>query len=197
MINHITGNISYKSPTYIVVETNGVGYHINISLNTYTQIEKLENVKILTILQIREDAHILFGFADEVERNLFKHLISVSGVGPSIAQLVLSGMQPDEVRAAIIGDNDLAFSKVKGIGPKTAKRIILDLKDKLVKDGGEELPVLTPTNNTMREEALSALLALGFQKIPAQKALNKLLKERTDLKTVEALIKAALKEMSL
>lgn len=196
MINHIKGNITYKSPTFIVVETNGVGYHINISLNTYTQIEKLETVKILTLLQIKEDAHTLYGFAEEVERNLFKHLISVSGVGPSIAQLVLSGMQPDEVRVAIIGDNDLAFSKVKGIGPKTAKRIILDLKDKLVKDGGEELPTLSPSNNTMREEALSALLALGFQKILAQKALNKLLKERTDLKTVEALIKAALKELS-
>ncbi|NJL74581.1 MAG: Holliday junction branch migration protein RuvA [Saprospiraceae bacterium] len=196
MINHIKGNITYKSPTFIVVETNGVGYHINISLNTYTQIEKLETVKILTLLQIKEDAHTLYGFAEEVERNLFKHLISVSGVGPSIAQLVLSGMQPDEVRAAIIGDNDLAFSKVKGIGPKTAKRIILDLKDKLVKDSGEEILALSPSNNTMREEALSALLALGFQKILAQKALNKLLKERTDLKTVEALIKAALKELS-
>lgn len=197
MITYLKGLLTYKTPTFVVVETGGVGYHVNISLNTYAQVEKLESVKILTHLIIREDSHTLYGFAEEAERTLFLHLISVSGVGPSTAQLVLSAMNPEEIRSAIVGENVVALSKVKGIGPKTAKRMILDLKDKLVKDGGIELPLtISPQNNTMREEALSALVALGFNRIEVQKALNKLLKEQPTIQNVEELIKLALKQLS-
>lgn len=197
MITYIKGLLTYKTPTFVVVETGGIGYHINISLNTYTQIEKLETVKILTQQIIREDSHTLYGFAEEAERVLFLLLISVSGVGPSTAQLFLSSMNPEEIRSAIISENVVTLSKVKGIGPKTAKRIILDLKDKLVKDGGAEVPLtIMPQNNTIREEALSALVALGFNRIEVQKALNKLLKEQPTINNVEELIKLALKQLS-
>ena len=160
MIDFIKGQIVYKNPAFIIVETSGgVGYRLNISLNTYAKIEKEETVRLLTHVQIREDAHVLFGFAEESERVLFQMLISVSGVGPATAQVLLSGMNADEVRSAILGENEAAFNKVKGIGPKTAKRIILDLKDKVKKDGGETLSLnLSSTNNTLRDEALSALI---------------------------------------
>lgn len=197
MITYLKGLLTYKTPTFVVVETGGVGYHVNISLHTYSKIEKLETVKILTQLIIREDSHTLYGFAEEAERTLFSYLISVSGIGPSTAQLVLSAMTPEEIRSAIVGENEVALSKVKGIGPKTAKRMILDLKDKLVKDGGIEMPLtISPQNNTMREEALSALVALGFNRIEVQKALNKLLKEQPTIHNVEELIKLALKQLS-
>lgn len=196
MITYIKGNITHKSPTYIVVEAAGLGYHINISLNTYAQVEKLESVKILTHLHIKEDSHTLYGFADAAERNLFVHLISVSGIGPSTAQLMLSSMTPDEMRAAIISEDVNTLKRIKGIGPKTAKRAILDLKDKMLKDSGEELALASPQDNTIRDEALSALVALQFNRIQAQKALNKALKENSGIASVEALIKLALKELS-
>ncbi len=196
MITYIKGLLTHKTPTFIVVETGGVGYHINISLNTYTQIEKLETVKILTQQIIREDSHTLYGFADEAERMLFLYLISVSGVGPSTAQLVLSSLNPEEIRSAIISEDAATLGRVKGIGPKTAKRIILDLKDKLVKDGGEGALTILPQSNTNRDEALSALVALGFNRIEVQKALNKILKEQPTAGSVEELIKLALKQLS-
>ena len=196
MITYIKGNITHKSPTYIVVEAAGLGYQINISLNTYAQVEKLESVKILTHLHIKEDSHTLYGFADAAERNLFVHLISVSGIGPSTAQLMLSSMTPDEMRAAIISEDVNTLKRIKGIGPKTAKRAILDLKDKMLKDSGEELALASPQDNTIRDEALSALVALQFNRIQAQKALNKALKENSGIASVEALIKLALKELS-
>ncbi len=197
MITYIKGNIAHKSPTYIVVETGGIGYHINISLHTYALIEKLETVKILTYLHIKEDSHTLFGFSEAAERTLFVHLISVSGIGPSTAQLMLSAMTPDEMRAAIIGEDVAALKRIKGVGPKTAKRIILDLKDKLLKDSGGEAPAILPqADNTVREEALSALVALQFNRIQAQKALNKILKTQPGIRQVETLIKLALKELS-
>jgi holliday junction DNA helicase RuvA len=198
MIDFIKGEIAFKSPAYLIIETSGgVGYRINISLNTYAKIESLEKVQLLTYLQIREDAHVLFGFAEESERVLFTHLISVSGVGPATAQVLLSGMSADEVRSAILSENEVAFSKVKGIGPKTAKRIILDLKDKMKKDGGEAMLLnLAPQGNKMREEALSALVTLGFVRMNVQKVLNKILQEQPNIKTVEELIKAAIKQLS-
>ncbi|MCB9296155.1 MAG: Holliday junction branch migration protein RuvA [Lewinellaceae bacterium] len=196
MITYVKGNITHKSPTYIIVEAGGLGYHVNISLNTYTQVEKLESVKILTHLHIKEDSHTLYGFADAAERNLFVHLISVSGIGPSTAQLMLSSMTPDEMRAAIISEDVNTLKRIKGIGPKTAKRAILDLKDKMLKDSGEELALASPQDNTIREEALSALVALQFNRIQAQKALNKALKEKPGVAGVEELIKLALKELS-
>ncbi len=196
MISYLKGEITWKSPTAIVVESGGVGYHVMISLNTYSQIESLERVKTHTHLLIREDSHTLYGFAEPVERSLFQHLISVSGVGPGTAQLLLSAMNPDEVRSAIIGEQEQAFSKVKGIGPKTAKRIILDLKDKMVKQGGDTPLTLLPQDNTAREEALSALIALGFARIQVQKALNAVLKAHPSAKNVEELIKLALRQLS-
>lgn len=197
MIAYIKGAITYKSPTYIIVETGGMGYHVNISLNTYAQIEKLEKVQILTHLQVKEDSHTLYGFAEETERSMFVMLISVSGIGPNTARVVLSSMKVDEARAAILSENVAAFNKVKGIGPKTAKRIILDLKDKVIKDGGE-VPVssVAPANNRIREEALSALVALQFPRIKVQKLLNKILQQQPDIGSVEELIKLALKNLS-
>jgi len=195
MIAYLKGAITHKSPTFIVVECGGVGYHVNISLHTYAQIEKRETVKILTHQIIREDSHILYGFADDAERKLFQHLISVSGVGPATAQLMLSSMQPDEARDAVISENVAAFKSVKGIGPKTAKRIILDLKDKLVKESDVEPLTVLPQDNTIREEALSALVALGFSRIEVQKTLNKILKEQP-ASSVEELIKLALRKLS-
>ena len=197
MIDYIKGNIAFKNPTFVVVETaGGVGYRINISLNTYAKIESSEKVILLTYLQIREDAHVLFGFAEETERTLFTQLISVSGVGPATAQILLSGMSADEARAAILSENEVAFSKVKGIGPKTAKRIILDLKDKIKKEGGENVINFAHTGNTIRDEALSALVSLGFVRMNVQKVLNKILQEQPNVKTVEELIKTALKQLS-
>jgi holliday junction DNA helicase RuvA len=195
MITYLRGNITQKTPTYIVIEAAGVGYLVHISLHTFSQIEKKEEVKILTHLNIKEDSHSLYGFAEETERSLFRHLISVSGIGPNTAQIMLSSLNPEELRSAIIGEQEQVFRAVKGIGPKMAKRIILDLKDKLVKDSGD-LPLTFPSqNNTIREEALSALVALGFQKIAVQKALNHLLKDQS-IQSVEQLIKLALKELS-
>jgi len=198
MIASICGDITFKNPAFLIVETGGIGYQVFISLHTYSQIEKLDRVKILTHLYIKEDSHTLYGFAEESERSLFRHLISVSGIGPGTAQILLSSMAPDEIRAAIVGERDDAFRKVRGIGPKTAKRIILDLKDKLSKDSGEALPTaLNPESNTMREEALSALVALGFNRVVVQKALNKILKEQPLVGNVEQLIKIALKELAV
>lgn len=197
MIDYIKGTIAYKSPTFVTVETaGGVAYRLHISLGTYAKIEALEKVQLLAYLQIKDDAHVLYGFADEAERSLFSLLLSVSGVGGSTAQIILSSMSTDEVRAAILNENEVAFSRVKGIGPKTAKRILLDLKDKVKKDGGDDILSKAVASSTVRDEALAALLALGFQRIPAQKALNKILQARTDSPTVEDLIRIALKEMA-
>ncbi len=196
MIAYIKGTITYKNPTYILVETAGVGYHINISLHTYSRIEKEEQIKILTYLHITENSHTLYGFSEAIERNLFVHLISVSGIGPNSARIILSGMDPEEARAAIISENVSAFQKVKGIGPKTAKRVILDLKDKLIKESGDEPINVNARGNTYRDEALSALVALGFNSSRVQKALNQVLVQNPDTGTVEKLIKLALKLLS-
>lgn len=196
MITYIKGIIAYKSPTYIVVETGGIGYHVNISLHTYTKIEKLEKVQIVTHLHIKEDSHTLYGFADEAERKLFRQLISVSGIGTATAQILLSSMNPEEVRMAIIQEDVTAFKKVKGVGPKTAKRLILDLKDKMLKDSGDVPLTITPSvDNTLRQEALSALVSLQINRIQAQKVLNKILKEKPTVKSVEELIKLAFREL--
>ncbi len=194
MITYIKGRITYISPTCIIVETGGVGYFINISLNTHAQIEGLESVKIWTHYHVKEDSHTLYGFAEESERRLFGHLISVSGIGPATAQSLLSFMNPAEVRAAIISEDVLAFKQVKGVGPKTAKQIILDLKDKMLKDSGDVPATIALASNTIRQEALSALLTLKMNKIQAQKVLNKILKEQPGIQNVEDLVRLALKD---
>ncbi len=196
MISFIKGPIITKSPTAVEIEAGGLGYDIHISLHTYSQIESLKEVKLHTYLHVKEDSHTLFGFFEPVERFMFKHLISVSGVGPNTARVVLSSMTAEETRMAIISNNVAAFKKVKGIGPKSAQRIILDLKDKLVKDAGQNPGSTVFVSNTLQNEALSALLALGFNKAKASKVLQSLMSEFGQDAPVEQLIKGALKQLT-
>lgn len=197
MIAYLNGIITHKTPTFIYVDCNGVGYHVNISLHTYTRLEKLEKIKIFTYLNVKEDEQSLYGFFDDEERALFILLISVSGIGVNTARVILSYMTPEEVRVAIIQENAVALGKVKGIGPKTAKRIILDLKDKVIKESGsEQVILLSPANNTIRNESLSALIALGFPKIVVEKQINAVLEKNPDIGQVEDLIKQVLKQMN-
>jgi len=191
MIAHIQGRLVEKNASYLVIDCNGVGYKLFISLNTYASVGNDENCKLLTELIVREDAQILYGFKEESERRLFQLLISVSGVGPATAMVVLSSAEPAEIQNAILGENVAWFKGVKGIGPKSAQRIIIDLKDKISKENiqGEISPNL---HNTVKDEALSALVNLGFNKQMADKAIVKILKEKPDYK-VEEVIKQALK----
>lgn len=195
MIAYISGDITFKNPTFIYVEASGVGYHINISLNTYSKIENLSKVKIFTHLNVKEDSHTLFGFFEEDEKELFILLLSVSGIGPNTARIILSSMEPDQVRYAILQEDVQTFNKVKGIGPKTAKRIILDLKDKVMKSGKEIVLTGIGANNTIQNEALQALVALGFHKSNSDKILSKILKDQPETSSVEELIKLALSQL--
>lgn len=196
MIAYIKGTIAEKTAEYVVIEANGVGYQLFISANTYNQIENTGTTKLLTYFHVKEDIQALYGFHHNSERKLFVHLISVSGIGPNTARNMLSSMSVGDLQSAIIGENVVAFKKVKGVGPKTAKRIILDLKDKIIKDSGDSNVTMPTVNNTLRQEALSALVALKFNKIQAQKALNKTLKENPSIKDVETLIKKAFKHLT-
>jgi holliday junction DNA helicase RuvA len=194
MIAFIEGEIAEKNPAFVVLNCNGVGYQIHVSLNTYTQLPDSKHIKLFTYLVIREDAHTLYGFVKEEERELFKHLITVSGVGPNTARMILSSMSVNEIKQAIVNNNISVLQSIKGIGAKTAQRIIVDLKDKIEKEGLVAEENLAGVNNTIREEALSALVMLGYNKAVAQKTLNQILKQKAgaDL-TVEQLIKEALK----
>ncbi|HMT53170.1 MAG: Holliday junction branch migration protein RuvA [Saprospiraceae bacterium] len=197
MIAYLNGDITYKTPTYIYVDCHGVGYHVNISLNTYAKLENLQKIKILTYLNVKEDEQTLFGFFDDDERSLFILLISVSGVGVNTARIILSYMTPDEVRTAIIHENAVSLGKVKGIGPKTAKRIILDLKDKVIKESGSDHVILVgPETASIRSEALSALIALGFPKPVVEKQIKTVMEKNPNTDQVEDLIKQVLKQMS-
>ena len=195
MFAYLKGELTYKSPAAIVVEVHGVGYHVHIPLSTYSSIQGLDKATIYTHLIVREDAHTLYGFATQAERSLFVQLIGVTGVGATTAQLILSAMTVDEIRTAIISEQAHVLQKVKGIGAKTAKQVILDLKDKLMKEAPDG-PVVSPmAGSAAREEALDALMALGFTRISVQKALNKAIGE-TSAQTAEDLIKAALKTLA-
>ena len=197
MIAYLNGDITYKTPTYIYVDCHGVGYNVNISLNTYAKLENLQKIKILTYLNVKEDEQTLFGFFDDDERSLFILLISVSGVGVNTARIILSYMTPDEVRTAIIHENAVSLGKVKGIGPKTAKRIILDLKDKVIKESGSDHVILVgPETASIRSEALSALIALGFPKPVVEKQIKTVMEKNPNTDQVEDLIKQVLKQMS-
>lgn len=197
MYAYLKGEITYRSPAFIVVEAGGVGYHVNIPLSTYTVLEGQERATVYTHLIVREDAHTLFGFATQTERGLFVQLIGVTGVGATTAQLILSYMTVDEIRAAIIGEQAHVLQRVKGIGAKTAKQIILDLKSKMTKEAPDSGAVLLPMlDNNAREEALSALISLGFQRIAVQKALNAVQKDNPNVARVEDLIKLALKALA-
>ena len=193
MIAYVSGRLTEKYPTHVVVECNGIGYHLNISLHTYSNLPESEAVKLYTHLAIREDAHVLYGFSSDEERVMFRHLISVSGVGASTARAILSGMSPTEVQQAIAGGDVETFKRVKGIGAKSAQRIIVDLKDKLDKEGLILIDNFAGSGNRIRNEALSALSTLGFDRKSAQKVVDELMKKLGENVTVEELVKEALK----
>ncbi|WP_116789593.1 Holliday junction branch migration protein RuvA [Flavobacterium psychrotrophum] len=193
MIAHLEGRMVEKSPTEVVIDCNGVGYQVNISLHTFSLLPDSEKIKLYTFLQIKEDAHTLFGFAEKAERELFKLLISVSGVGAGTARTMLSSLEPRQIIGYIASGNVGAIQAIKGIGIKTAQRVLLDLKDKVLKLYDLE-EVSAPGYNTNRDEALSALEVLGFNKKLAEKAIEKVLRE-TPGATVEAIIKQALKNL--
>lgn len=194
MFAYIDGKLTFKCPTYIVVEAGGVGYHINISLNTYSALGAEERCKIYTWLHVKEDAHTLYGFADEGERRLFLHLISVSGIGPTTCRMMLSSITPVEIQNAIINADVALIQQIKGIGAKSAQRIILELQDKLKKEGPDTL-ISMPQHNTTKDEALSALIMLGFGKQVAEKAVDNAVKKADQDLTVEQMIKIALKNL--
>jgi Holliday junction DNA helicase RuvA len=193
MIEYIKGTITQTTPTFVTIETGGIGYFINISVNTFSKLEGKTDFKILIHEVIREDAHQLFGFADEGEREIFRLLISVSGVGASTARMMLSSLNPGEIEKAISGSNVDLLKSVKGIGLKTAQRIIVDLKDKIGKHAGSG-EIFAFADNRNRDEALSALVMLGFAKSAVAKVLDKIVREEINL-TVEDMIKRALKNL--
>jgi len=189
MISHLNGKLIEKNPTALIIECGGVGYEVKISLTTFSAIGSDESIKIFTQFIVREDAQLLFGFATKEERDIFNHLISVSGIGPNTAMIMLSSLTPVEVAHAIQSEDVRTIQSVKGIGVKTAQRVIIDLKDKMVKMAFSTENVFTQ-NNTNRFDALTALVSLGFDKKLVDKALDKIV---TGEETVEQLIKQALK----
>ncbi|NOX86791.1 MAG: Holliday junction branch migration protein RuvA [Chlorobi bacterium] len=191
MYEFITGKLVEKNPAFVVIENNGIGYLVNISLNTFIKIKDAGQAKLYIHFHVREDAQVFYGFADEAERELFRHLLTVSGVGASTARLILSSLTSEEVYEAITQGNVGVLQSVKGIGGKTAQRIVIDLRDKLTK-AGIGLEKVDLSHNTIRDEALSGLLILGFNKAVAEKALNRIIKQGS-VDSVEDLIKEALK----
>lgn len=193
MYAYIDGKLAFKSPAYVIIDVGGVGYQINISLNTYAKLGDAERCRLYTWLHVKEDAHTLYGFIDEGEKRLFTHLISVSGIGPNTARMMLSSITPEEIQAAIVQGNISQIQRIKGIGPKSAQRLVLELQDKLRKDGPDTL-IAVPSTHTAKDEALSALVMLGFVRNAADKVLDQLIKKQPD-QTVEQLVKAALKSL--
>jgi Holliday junction DNA helicase RuvA len=193
MITHLKGKLVEKYPTHVVIDCAGVGYFVNISLHTFSRISDSENIQLFTHLQVKEDAHTLFGFAEKSEREIFRLLLSVSGIGTSIARTMLSSISPTQIRDAIALGDVASIQAIKGIGAKTAQRVILDLKDKVLKiyDIDE---VSANSNNTTKEEALSALEVLGFVRKQSEKAVNKVLSQNPAL-SVEDIIKLSLKNL--
>jgi holliday junction DNA helicase RuvA len=194
MIAYIKGKLAHKDPTHVIIDANGIGYFIHISLNTFSQIKDQEACQLHTYLHVREDAHTLFGFSGVAEKELFLHLISVSGIGPSTGLMMLSSLSAEEIKTAIINEDVRVIQSVKGIGSKTAQRAILELKDKLRKEGFEptETKFSAGTNNTLKHEALSALLTLGINKNVAQKSIDSVLNKSENSINLETLIKKAL-----
>ncbi|MEQ8580315.1 MAG: Holliday junction branch migration protein RuvA [Marinoscillum sp.] len=195
MINYLEGKLAVKDPTYVVVDINGIGYEAKISLITFAAIKNLEETKLYTHLHIKEDAHTLFGFSEESEKRRFLELISISGVGPSTGLMILSSLSPQELQQAILSDDVRTIQSVKGIGLKTAQRIILELKDKMKKEGLLEkgLDFVPSASNSLRSEALSALTTLGIGKPAAEKSIDLILKQNGQQIKLEELIKLALK----
>ena len=197
MIEYIKGKLVEKTPTYAIIETGGIGYYVHTSLNTFSKIPDQEACSLYDHFSVREDAHTLYGFYEKEERELFRNLISVSGIGPSTSQVLLSSLSPEEAIHAILSADVATIQKVKGIGSKTAQRIILDLKDKISKRllvAKQGINALTSSNKS-HQDALSALLMLGFGKAATEKVLDKVVKESGQDISVEQLIKAALKRL--
>ncbi|MFC3880431.1 Holliday junction branch migration protein RuvA [Algoriphagus namhaensis] len=196
MIAYLQGKLAFKDPTYVIIDVNGVGYLVKISLQTYTKIKSEESIRLLTHLHIKEDAHTLFGFKEEEERSMFLLLLSINGVGPNTALMVLSSLSTEEIELAILGGDVGTIQRVKGIGAKTAQRIILELKDKIGKSNSADAQLNTGflnSNNKIRQEALQALITLGFPKAAAEKNLAQVLKKTDGEISLEDLIKASLK----
>jgi Holliday junction DNA helicase RuvA len=195
MIAFLKGRLVHREPTHVIIDVNGIGYLVTISLQTFSEIKEQENILLHTHLAIREDAHVLFGFSNESEKRLFQQLITVNGVGPSTAIVMLSYMNSSELKTAIVQEDAGALQRIKGIGGKTAQRVIIDLKDKLKKESWEESqPAISiGANNTLRKEALSALLTLGLPKAAAEKSVDAVLKKSGNTLTLEDLVKQALK----
>ena len=193
MIAHLQGKLVEKTPTDVVIDCGGVGYHVNISLHTYSLLPNVDFVKLYTHLQIKEDAHTLFGFVEKSEREIFKMLLSVSGIGAGIARTMLTSLEPKQIINAIASGDVATIQRIKGIGSKTAQRVILDLKEKVLKlyDLDE---VSMSLSNTNKDEALSALEVLGFVRKASEKVIEKIIKEDPEA-TVEAIIKKALKNL--
>ncbi|MEN8767876.1 MAG: Holliday junction branch migration protein RuvA [Candidatus Arcticimaribacter sp.] len=193
MITQLQGRLIEKNPTYVVIDCHGVGYEVNISLHTYGMIGSDENIRLYTHLQIREDAHTLYGFYQPMERSIFRLLISISGIGASIARTMLSSMTPSEIQQAIVHEDLAAIKAVKGIGLKTAQRVLIELKDKIQNVAGmDEIPALK--SNTIKEETLSALEVLGYPRRQAEKVIDNIIQSAPD-SSVEELIKQALNKL--
>lgn len=197
MIAYLRGKLTYKDPTFIIIDINGLGYHVKISLNTYSKIKNEEHILLHTYLHVKEDAHTLYGFKEEIEKKLFLNLISISGVGPNTALMVLSSLNAEELEQAIVHGDHSTIQQVKGIGAKTAQRIILELKDKIKKesllDTSGTGSGFLEKNNILKLEALKALITLGFPKSVAEKNITAVLKKSVHEISLEELIKASLK----
>ncbi|WP_306353436.1 Holliday junction branch migration protein RuvA [Flavobacterium sp. '19STA2R22 D10 B1'] len=194
MIAHIQGKLVEKTPTEVVIDCGGVGYHINISLHTYTLLPEVDNIKLFTYLQIKEDSHTLFGFVEKSEREIFKLLLSVSGIGANIARTMLSSIPPKQIIHAIATGDVATIQSIKGIGSKTAQRVILDLKDKVLKVYDLDEISISQDNKKNKDEALSALEVLGFQRKAAEKVVEKIVQQDASA-SVETIIKQALKNL--
>ena len=192
MYAYLQGKFTYKSPAQVYVDVNGVGYEVNISLNTYSQIQNMEQGKLFTHLQVKEDAHVLFGFFDKMEKDMFVLLTGVSGVGTVTARMMLSALKPDEVSRAIIQSNIKLLESVKGIGKKTAERLVLELKDKMGKQSLDANLSVHP-GNSLEQDALNALTALGITRSQAENAIQKIIHAEPSVLKLEDLIKKALK----
>ena len=194
MIAYLKGKLVHKEPTHVLVEVGGVGYQALISLNTFSEIKDKEEIRLSTYLHVREDAHVLYGFSSDAEKRMFQNLISVNGVGPNTAIMILSSLQPSELKSAILREDVATLQGVKGVGAKTALRLILELKDKVIKLPDEGPPTLGGTlNNSMRQEALTALTTLGIARLAAEKSIETVLKKSGNTISLEELVKQALK----
>jgi holliday junction DNA helicase RuvA len=192
MYAYLQGKFSVKNPAQVYVDINGVGYEVNISLNTYSHIQNLEHGKLFTYLQVKEDSHVLFGFFDKAEKEMFVQLISISGIGASTARMMLSSLKPEEISRAIMQGNVKLLESIKGIGKKTAERLILELKDKIGKTSADgNIPAMA--GNSLQTDALNALIALGINRPLAESSVKKIILAEPNIINLEELIKKTLK----